>query len=495
MKRFFVKLVLSIIFLSNFSFGQIDTTKWTIFDSIPELDSNLVLDSSINFSGTYINHGLNIYIDSLNKKYFISNYLAGIATYNDTNWTRKGTLFPLYANFEYNIDKELPFIRDNKGNFWFISGSNSIYNYIIKYDGLKYTIYDSLNRGVITALSIDRFDNLIIGFQNKIPDKKKSYSYSFSKFNVNKKEWIDFTNNLFINSKINCFHIDVEENIWIGTDKGVVLYKNGSWHDLSYLIFSPNSYTYNPTIIRSIISDANGMKWLATDKGVWSFDYRATLIESNYNNFGSWNFSVRYNTGLSSDNVYSLIIDNKGNKWIGTDAGLSLLIVSTSTTETFPFSKTCINLYDGYNEKIHCATIKSLSIDNNGAVWFFFNRRLYKLDYYRDVEYNSLPKATIYQKSELSFCEGDSSKLTAYFDESYSYQWFVNGDLIKDATSYNLKVFSSGNYTVRVSKGIYSKMSTPINVIVNKYPIGQIEIIGDTLLCQGESVTLVNYVT
>ncbi len=458
-------LFIILFFLFNPVFCQKDTTIWTTYDSIPVLDSNIV------FGSTYLGYGLNIYIDSLGKKYFISRF-NGLATYNDTTWRRIDG---------YHLDDGLmtpdiyPFVSDSKGNIWFIDGY-FLKSFLVKFDGKKFTTYNSSLHGqIITALEIDRYDNLIIGFYNE----SKSYSnkYSVSKYNVEKNEWSDYANTNFINSIINCFHIDVEDNIWIGTDRGVTLLQNETWHSLNPLIYH-NYPEYNNGLnykVRSIVSDANGMKWIATSVGLFRFDYRATFVGSNY-----WRndvtFSVKYHTGLTSDNIFSLKIDNKGNKWIGTDVGLAVLFDSSSITDTFPIPRK-------YDNKI-----TSISIDKNGAVWFFFNGSLHKLDYYKDKEYDVLPIATIFPKSDVSFCEGDSTVLTAYFDKNYSYQWYLNGDLIKDATNSYLKVKASGYYSVRVTKGPYQKMSISTKVTALKYPSVALKFIGDTVLCQGTSV-------
>ena len=142
-------------------------------------------------------------------------------------------------------------------------------------------------------------------------------------------------------------------NIWIGTDYGASIFDGYSW--TSYT--SSNGLSSNQ--VKSIDEDNNGGVWIGTNQGVSYFDgnswisysspdlhwsgVNATAFDSNgdkwfatplggVTHFDGTTFTV-YDTsnGLFSQNVTDLLIDNQGNKWVGTGSGMSVLDVSNTS--------------------------------------------------------------------------------------------------------------------------------------------------------------------
>ena len=142
-------------------------------------------------------------------------------------------------------------------------------------------------------------------------------------------------------------------NIWIGTDYGASIFDGYSW--TSYT--SSNGLSSNQ--VKSIDEDNNGGVWIGTNQGVSHFDgnswisysspdlhwsgVNATAFDSNgdkwfatplggVTHFDGTTFTV-YDTsnGLLSQNVTDLLIDNQGNKWVGTGSGMSVLDVSNTS--------------------------------------------------------------------------------------------------------------------------------------------------------------------
>ena len=142
-------------------------------------------------------------------------------------------------------------------------------------------------------------------------------------------------------------------NIWIGTDYGASIFDGYSW--TSYT--SSNGLSSNQ--VKSIDEDNNGGVWIGTNQGVSYFDgnswisysspdlhwsgVNATAFDSNgdkwfatplggVTHFDGTTFTI-YDTsnGLLSQNVTDLLIDNQGNKWVGTGSGMSVLDVSNTS--------------------------------------------------------------------------------------------------------------------------------------------------------------------
>ena len=99
------------------------------------------------------------------------------------------------------------------------------------------------------------------------------------------------------------------------------------------------------------------------------------------------------------------------------------------------------------------------------------------------VNVNPLPTANILANGPLSFCQGDSVKLTA--SSANSYLW-SNGE-----TTQSITVHNTGSFSVTVSnlKGCQNVSST-VQVLVNPLPSAAVNASGPLTFCQGKSVTL-----
>jgi PKD repeat protein len=100
------------------------------------------------------------------------------------------------------------------------------------------------------------------------------------------------------------------------------------------------------------------------------------------------------------------------------------------------------------------------------------------------VTVNPLPTATANANGNTSFCTGDSLEICA--NSGSSYLW-SNG-----ANTQCTYVNATGNYSVQVTDGnnCTSTPSNSINVNVSATPPPSVNVQGDTVLCQGETVTI-----
>lgn len=101
--------------------------------------------------------------------------------------------------------------------------------------------------------------------------------------------------------------------IWVGSAAGIY-----TIHPSTLKI---NAFTGHPllkqltgTRVNSFLEDAVGNIWMATSNGIYRYNRRADRLD---------NFTVK--EGLSSNNCYTLFIDNKGNLYTGTLNGFSII--------------------------------------------------------------------------------------------------------------------------------------------------------------------------
>jgi signal transduction histidine kinase/ligand-binding sensor domain-containing protein/AraC-like DNA-binding protein len=122
---------------------------------------------------------------------------------------------------------------------------------------------------------------------------------------------------------------DSKGTIWIGSDKGLIKYipdadKNyGKFQQYTHDDKNPNSISSN--VVRSIMEDNTGTLWIGTDGG------------------GLNKFNVKKETftiytmenGLPSNTIWGILVDGKSNLWLSTNNGLSKL--NPETEEFFNY--------------------------------------------------------------------------------------------------------------------------------------------------------------
>ncbi|MBL0048360.1 MAG: CotH kinase family protein [Bacteroidetes bacterium] len=98
--------------------------------------------------------------------------------------------------------------------------------------------------------------------------------------------------------------------------------------------------------------------------------------------------------------------------------------------------------------------------------------------------------ASILGDSLISFCEGDSVKLTAQSGSNFRYQWFKNGSEIQTAKNQNLFVSDSGDYTLKVNRFNCEAISAMVHVTKKTNPLAHIQSPLNTFVCAGATIDL-----
>ncbi|MCB9248773.1 MAG: hypothetical protein H6613_09620 [Ignavibacteriales bacterium] len=153
-------------------------------------------------------------------------------TYNDTNSDLPGNSVECIK-------------MDHLGNMWIaaVKEIGDLY-YLIKYDGIDWTVYNLSNR--ISCLAIDEFDNKWIGTYDGL--------VKFDGTN-----WINYntTNSELPDNTINCIDIDKFNNKWIGTEEGLVKYDDTNW-----FIYNPTNSDLPDRFVLCITIDDFNNKWI-----------------------------------------------------------------------------------------------------------------------------------------------------------------------------------------------------------------------------------------
>jgi hypothetical protein len=296
---------------------------------------------------------------------------------------------------------------DGDGEIW-VTGED-----VIKFDGLNYYTYDSTNSpipgiGIKTnCIKIDRNDVKWIGIDNDLyplvkideKDPSQSIAYSVSDFVDNAGNPVCPINNSSINViEINPQTGDIFAAFVSNTSPsydGLLFYDS---YSKSWVLYT----TFNSEIpsdeIRDLRLEYYGLNkwylWIATDNGL-----------SRFNGVSFKNYDTT-NSGLPSNDLYSIELDKLNHKWIGTDQGLVYwdhlrwAVWNNGTNPELSIGR-FTNIVETGNANIWFVLDAPASPGDN-ELWFFDGYFFTKVLYRNDGTSLIRPCPNFYGKSALS---------------------------------------------------------------------------------------------
>lgn len=215
---------------------------------------------------------------------------------------------------------------DKSNNVWIMS-----FDYVIKYDGKKWTKYDTSNSPLklVAKICVDKggdiwfctFDGLI-----------KYDGNNWTKYSV--------SNSKILSNNVKEVYLDKNETLWIATDKGINRVINGHWS-----LFTTENSNLPDNNISSIKGDKNGNIWA----GVGTRDKYFLIRLDNLNNISVFPSGV----------IWNITVDNDESKiWLATN-GKGLVA----------FDGRQFTQYDKTNSIIPINTVSDVLIDKNGDKW------------------------------------------------------------------------------------------------------------------------------
>lgn len=246
-------------------------------------------------------------------------------------------------------------LKDRFGFVWFATEDG-----LSKFDGTNFTIYrhktgdsTSLRANEILSLHEDKKGNLWIGTSGG----------SLSLYDQKKDAFINFPSqagpNTISNNVINSVCSDYLGKIWVAHYDGVNIV-DPKTKIASKIPVASGSFTAKTCMY--VFEDSKYFIWLATNQGVYRYNQQTKSIVQ---------FRHDPNNPLSlvSDDVATIAEDPKGNIWIGTFNGLSMLKPGSNnfinyTQNNSALSSNVINSIAAEGEKIWLATREGLNILN-----------------------------------------------------------------------------------------------------------------------------------
>lgn len=207
---------------------------------------------------------------------------------------------------------------------------------------------DKINSNEISSLIFDKSGLLWIGtLDNGL------YLYDYSNNKISEENLIYINNCNLFSKTIKCLFEDSRERVWIGTDKGLIVFDRTNKKITQILNIQKNNVKYS---ITGLCEDKNGDIWIGTrNSGLIKIDKDDKM--NNYTN----DYSNQYS--LSDNSVFSLYCDNTNVLWIGT-MGSGLNKVDCQNKKFYNILK-----YSEDGNHKFLKNVQSIFVDKNRVVW------------------------------------------------------------------------------------------------------------------------------
>lgn len=443
--------------------------------------------------------------------FFDSNSQLWIGTYWGLNKWNGDSTFTQYTENNGMLHNHVKNItQDNVGNIWLAHP-----NGLSKLLGSTFTTYTSTGSiasipyGDINCLEFDNNNNLWVGTEEHgvmryngniwtVHNTSDGLPFSAFVFSIGEDSqgsiWFSSTDEYFLSTEMAYGKLsngqfssltpktptgekiglkgynqllDVNNRHWISTtDKGVAIETNGVWQ-----IFTTANSFLPTNSCRSLAQGANGDVWMATNAGLVKFTSQLAMTVYTTTN------------GLANDNVYDVVRDFSGNIWVATINGLSKFNGTTWTT------------YDSTDYNVPNNTVYRLAVDKDSNLWVsFYGNGLAKFDGNTWTKYDfynsNLPSNYYYDL--ITDKNGDLIAVSS----NYGVSKRINDKWINYTDFQHTKY---GNYPNGYACGFEAKDGSlylgdwdfgvaKLSVCKNFSP--QISVVGDSIICQGDSTFL-----
>jgi len=280
----------------------------------------------------------------------------GLNKFDGTNFTvyrhKPGDPFSLRAN------EILSLHEDRAGNLWVGTSGGAISRYDREKD--RFISYpDSGNREGLTPSGVIR--SICSDYQGKIWMAQFESPYVLDPVtdSLTRMRILPDVGGVPFNMTLFCVFEDSRRRMWIGSDKGLFLYRRSTGtfrqfrfdslgrHDL----LTPNL----PVQARMLAEDSVGNVWIGTDRGL-------CMMRPDGDGIVRYSGMSDGDTVLNSHGINAMAIDKDGMLWVGTMLGL--FVVDPKTGRSAVYKPEYGNINSLTNE-----WIKSIYIDKEGIYW------------------------------------------------------------------------------------------------------------------------------
>ncbi|MBL4704715.1 MAG: hypothetical protein JKY54_09345, partial [Flavobacteriales bacterium] len=326
-------LCLSLLILTN-SFGQMRSIRfdnYTIEEGLSQSSVNAILQDDKGFIWLGTQEGLNKFggysfkvfkHDPGNQRSLSNSFIktiiqdshgiiwigtesGGVNFFNPR--TRRFTRLKGHEILEKGQIKT--FAMDDDRNLWIGSEHGGLLKFMVKDSSIiEYDIEQGISAATINKICINKRGDVLVGSQGRGLFVLQKNHKSFRNFRSSKNHPESLGGNF-----VNDIFQDVQNRTWIATNKGISLFDGNEFKN-----FGVNSGLSEENV-RVVYSDSSGIVWCGYEgHGLDMVSFSNGLV--NVTNFSKSDFD---RTSLSSPIVYSMIEDESGSIWVGTNGGVS----------------------------------------------------------------------------------------------------------------------------------------------------------------------------
>ncbi len=217
----------------------------------------------------------------------------------------------------------------------------------------------------ITGVTIGKMDNVYIA----------TYQHGLLVFDINKKKFIDFENDLYDlqsipDNKTQCVLIDNSNTLWIGTKSSGVAYYSPFKYKFKHITQEPfkTSWLSNKYILSFATDDKENI-WIGSDgSGLYKYDTKENIFSNWRNNASS--------ASLTNDVVQALLKDSNQQLWIGTLNGICKFNLTTYVLQRYYLT----NSTDNFSLKIPAYSTIRLIETSGKEIYAFTDIGIFKLN-------------------------------------------------------------------------------------------------------------------
>ena len=304
--------------------------------------------------------------------------------------------------------------QDSQGFMWFCTGDG-----LNRYDGYTFTVYrnnldnpSSISNNYIRTVYEDRAGNLWVGTYGGGLNRFDSRSGTFTRFEHSQTDLTSLSDN-----RVWAIFEDHHGALWVGTSGGLNRLDRSTGQFSLYQHDPQDSKSLVHDEVRSIYEDSKGSLWIATLGGLdqWP-DQNERISVSGRPIFIHHTIDPADSQHLASTPITSLIEDQAGGLWIGTQGGgLHLLDRISGSIKRLPARTDRSNQLSSPN-------VTALEIDQQGMVWIGTSGEgLNRLDPSNGLITHYLPDP--YDKNSLS-----SLDVWTVFEDASGVIWIGTGE-------------------------------------------------------------------
>ncbi|HUX93571.1 MAG TPA: two-component regulator propeller domain-containing protein [Ignavibacteriaceae bacterium] len=265
---------------------------------------------------------------------------------------------------------------DNSGVLWSASGRDRTGQGFYKYDGKSWTNYNTVNTSILPNnfyhVVFAEPDNSVyfgdwgFGF---LKEKNNQFEY-FSPATTGMNGIQGSTTNFLV---ISGFATDSRNNLWVlnygGSDQKdlAMLTPDSVWYHFS--IPAANGQYFEQNF--NLVIDQYDTKWFSSyypnQSGLYFFNENKTYDNPNDDISGY----LTTNDGLNSNSINSVVVDRRGDVWVGTNVGVNII---TNTGGIFSGGKSSLVISSVFS--LRTQTINCIAVDPINQKWIGTNQGL-----------------------------------------------------------------------------------------------------------------------